>query len=552
MKETTAKIINRSFPLPVTRTILIWLGFGVYIAAVYGNLLTGWWGWDDSQTLKHAYQYSPLEYFFVPEIGKKFQPANFTPWIIFSFDLDLALFGLNPGAFYAHHLFALWLVAGGTYIFLRLWLNELWSVAGVLLFICSAPVTTLVHQLMLRHYLEGLLFSIIILYLYTQALRRDRPLLAWLGALFYLFAASAKEVYVVQALFLPLIPEQNLRRRLSLATPFFLALGIYVLWRRFILGKWVGGYGPSIDWSAVYHMILKIPSFLFGNTILSTASILVLSALMIYTAWRNVSARILIAGAVLLLLGPIVPAILISDPQRLLIFFVWALSVGVVLSLGTVVASGVWRQVIALGILFVIGFGIASQGLKVRSGLEDTADGFAAHGRFIMQAGDNQVLLPSIRFGNWFATGLLWLRKNMFEEQPPIMVYDEIDMAELNKDSLRFFRYEESCRCLKDVTAQIPHIYKEWKENLREKPLSVKFDYADGMLYWQLGPYKKGKYSVITYGRSGSKLRLPLSGVQRTEISEPIFFRVRYDSPDGWTTYSPLLQFDGNKLIRKS
>lgn len=196
MIRTESKTVSRFLSSPVAEILLIPVGFGVLIALLYGNMLTAWWGWDDPSFLRLAYEYEPWEYFFIPDVWSKCQPANLNPWNILSFDLDVTLFGLNQKAFYAHHLFSLWLVAMGTYLFLRLWLNQLWSAMGAVLFICSAPVTTVAHQLMNRHYLEGLLFSIVMLYLYISAVRYERPLLAWVGGLFYFFAVSAKEVFV--------------------------------------------------------------------------------------------------------------------------------------------------------------------------------------------------------------------------------------------------------------------------------------------------------------------------------------------------------------------
>lgn len=551
MIRTESKTVSRLLSSPVAEILLIPVGFGALIALLYGNMLTAWWGWDDPSFLKLAHQYAPWEYFFIPDVWIKCQPANLNPWNILSFDLDLTLFGLNPSAFYAHHLFSLWLVAMGTYLFLRLWLNQLWSAMGAVLFICSAPVATVVHQLMNRHYLEGLLFSIVMLYLYISAVRYERPLLAWVGGLFYFFAVSAKEVFVPLPLVLLLIPERDLRHRLISALPFLLVLGCYALWRRYMLGRWVGGYSPSIDWTTVYHMILKIPSFIFGDGAFAVVILLMVIVLIFYAGWRNPSVWALILVAILLLLGPILPVIHISDPQRLLFLFVWALSIAVVLTLGTIARSGVHRVITALVIVMVIGFGMVGQGWKIRPGLEAAADGFAAHGRFIMDADEDQALLPSVRYGNWFATGLLWLRRNVLGEQPPRVVFDEIDLGKLDTDSLRFFRYDESRKCMQDVTGQISKIYTEWESKLREKPLSVKLDYTQGMLSWWLGPYREGSYSIITYGDSGYKLSLPSSGVQRFEISEPMLFRIRYDSPKGWTTYSPLLHFDGKELFMK-
>jgi hypothetical protein len=542
-------IFRSVFHLPCKEILLAWAGFGALVGVLYGNSLTRWWAWDDSQILKSAFQYAPWEYFLVPGIWGRFQPANLNPWIIFSFDLDLALFGLRPGPFYAHHLFSLWLVAVITYLFLRLWLNGFWSAMGVVLFICSGPVTNTAYQLMTRHYLEGLLFSALALYLYVRALREDRPGLAWLGGAFYLFAMSAKEVFVPLALLLALMPERGLRRRFQLASPFFLALGIYAMWRRYMLGAWIAGYSPSIDWPGAYHMVLKIPSFILGDGPFGIASLLMIAGLMSYAGWRNPPVRILIMGAVLLLLGPILPVIYISDPQRLLLLFAWALSLAVALTLGTIAYPSIrWGVIVALPIIAMIGFPMAGQGWKIRPGLKSAADGFEAHGRFIMEAGADNVLLPSARFGNWFASGLIWLRKNMLEEQPPIVVYDEIDLGRLNKGSLRVFLYDDSSRSLKEVPGGMPGICSEWMEKLRKGPISVVFGYEKGVVSWVFGPYRKGQYSIITYGDSGTKMIIPPRGFRRKQIIDPLIFRVRYDSPEGWITYSPLMQFDRKGL----
>ena len=551
MIQTASNTFSCPFRSTATEMLLVFVSSGVSIVLLYGNLLTGWWGWDDPQFLRLAYQYKPWEYFFIPHVWREAQPANLNPWNIFSFDLDLTLFGLNPSAFYAHHLFSLWLVAGGTYLLLRLWLGRLWAATGVALFLCSAPVTTVIHQLMNRHYLEGLLFTVLVFYLYVRALREGRPFLAWLGAIAFFFATSAKEVYVVQVLLFPLIPEQTLRKRLSMAAPFFMTLVIYALWRRYMLGRWIGGYGPSLEWSTVSPMISKIPSFIFGNSTIGMVCALLTAVLVIFLAWRRPSSRLLILGAALVLLGPILPVINISDPQRLLFFSCWALNIAIVFGMEVFSGSSVGRRLLAISVLLVLGFSIASQGWKVRPNLKNAADGFAAHGRFIMEADENEVLLPSISFGNWYATGLLWLRKNMLCEKPPIIVFDEIDMAGLDSDSLRFFRYDDASRCMQNVTSRIPQSYEEWHKKLRKKPLSVQMNYTDGMLSWELGPYRKGEYSIITYGEFGSKLRIPYSGVQRIEMPNGMLFRVRFDSSEGWIVYSPLLHFDGKALIRK-
>jgi len=537
-----------AFRAPALEGVLIWAGFGAFIALLYGKSLAGWWAWDDSQLLKAACQSTPWEYFFIPAVWCEFQPANLNPWIILSYDLDLALFGLSPRPFHVHHLVALWMAAGATYLLLRLWVNRLWSALGVILFLCSAPVTNTVYQLMTRHYLEGLLFFSLAFYLFVRAMRDDRSALSWLGAGFYFIAMSAKEIYAIQALLLPLIPVRDLPRRLRTALPFFLAMGLYALWRRYMLGTWVGGYGPSVDWTAVFPMLAKVTSVIFGDGVFGTAAFLIVAALILYGAWQRPDVRLLAMGALLLLLGPIIPAIRFSDPNRLFLLITWALSLTVVLTLGTMASSNRRRTMVALAVLAVVGLPMAVRGWSIRADLRSEAQGFEAHGRFVMEAGPDHALLPSAQFGNWFTDGVAWLRRNVLKEQPPVMVYDEIDLTGLKGEPWRVFVYDEASRRLKEVPDGVSTICSEWKRKVRDNPIAVTFDYADGVISWRLGPYERGQYSIIAYGRPELKVAVPRTGFRRREMSEPLLFRVRYDSPEGWIAYAPLMQFDGKKL----
>jgi hypothetical protein len=170
------------------------------------------------------------------------------------FDADLRLFGLNPAAFYLHHIAVSGVLAAVVYFFLRLWLPPLGAFAGSCLFVMSPCYANNVYLLMTRHYVEGLLWSLCALLLYVKALQEERPLLAWAGAAFYLLAALCKEIYVPLVTVLPFWPWMNLgkektrwmpavaSRSLYLA-PFVVVALAYTLYRRWMLGVWIGGYG---------------------------------------------------------------------------------------------------------------------------------------------------------------------------------------------------------------------------------------------------------------------------------------------------------------------
>jgi len=165
-----------------------------------------------------------------------------------------------------------------------------------------------------------------------------------------------------------------------------------------------------------------------------------------------------------------------------------------------------------------------------------------------MEAGSDHVLLTSARFGNWYTDGLVWLRRHALHEAPPVVVYDEIDLAGLKGDAWRVFAYDEALGRLKEAPEGVRAVRSAWNRRLRDAPISVAFDYRDGMVSWRLGPYEKGQYSIIAYGRPELKVVVPRVGFKRRDMSEPLRFRVRYDSPEGWIAYSPLMQLDGKTL----
>jgi hypothetical protein len=74
-------------------------------------------------------------------------------------------------------------------------------------------------------------------------------------------------------------------------------------------------------------------------------------------------------------------------------------------------------------------------------------------------------------------------------------------------------------------------------------PLSVSFHHEGDSLFWNLGPYERGAYGVVME-----------DGLQAFEIARrdgfrlpgvrSLALRVRYQAPQGWVTYSPVLQLD--------
>ena len=199
--------------------LLFLLPFGRYC-----QILSGYWRWDDTAILLQLLKTPVWKYFCIPKVYQLLSCANFTPWVMLSYVGDLTLFGLNPLAFYLHHLLSLSFIIVAGYYFLSLWVDKKFAFSGMVLFTIGAPVATVIQQLMTRHYLEGLLFAILSLYYVVLFLRRGKNHYLLFGVVFYALAVMAKEIYVPLVCLLPWIPEQTIKVRLKAMLPFVLVV----------------------------------------------------------------------------------------------------------------------------------------------------------------------------------------------------------------------------------------------------------------------------------------------------------------------------------------
>jgi hypothetical protein len=64
-------------------------------------------------------------------------------------------------------------------------------------------------------------------------------------------------------------------------------------------------------------------------------------------------------------------------------------------------------------------------------------------------------------------------------------------------------------------------------------------------LKWQFGPYREGRYFLFLKGWDSGLIQVRREGEMAREFDlENDFILVKYESYDGWKTYSPVLKFD--------
>ncbi len=299
---------------------LLALALGALGWAVYHRALGLWLTYDDFFHLHYLYTYSPAQYLFNPEIWQRLPFKMITPLLFLSFDLDLALFGLDAHAFLLHQLASFAVCVAALYLVLRLWLEKTWAGLAAVLFLLGPVVTGIAPLLMVRHYIETTTLGLAAVGLYVVAIRRGaiRPgerssaVLPWISAGLYFTAMLAKEIAVPLVFLLPLLPEGSLRERLRRAVPHALALVLYLAYRVWMLGTLTGGYGWIVDPSDLPRLALMLP-FKTGVDLLGTPSaanwalLVCLLAGLLAAALQGRRAALLAVVAILLALLPILP-----------------------------------------------------------------------------------------------------------------------------------------------------------------------------------------------------------------------------------------------------
>ena len=517
---------------------------GLNLSALGGN-----WRWDDSVILLHIVEFELPQTFLLPQVWQELSRTNLMPLLVASFNLDLALFGLEPQLFYAHQLLVILLVAAALYSLLRLYVQKSFAVVGSLLFLIGSPVAIVAQQLMSRHYIEGLLFCLTALICQINYLRRHN--LVWLvaGTFLYLLAVLAKEIYVPLVILLLFVPESRFSVRIKGACPHILVALTYVFWRTNMLGSMLGGYtDPAVYFDPAFvpqvmGTFITFPRLLLGEFwLLPTLCYVALITTygFVCRSWMLFSALVL--ALVLLPLVPLVQSPGINSPDRYLLL-PWCV---VIFSLIYCASSlyqrpnievALWQRM-AIGIVIISVAGVAfSRQREVAANVLETADEYDVLAEFIWAGEESQSFVPGPETNQafWFITGLRDLKTRWLAGQSsPVPVPDDIF---LNATTGVLFEYSKDCRCMLDISETIASRRTALQSSLdAEAELRLQITYEDGQFAWDVGPYQAGNYAFVS--QDMGKVPVPPQGQVGATIPDGAALLLRYDSPQGWVTYS--------------
>lgn len=529
------------------------------VFAIYGFALRNSWCCDDTQILQHALRFSPAQYFFDPSAWRALIPYSLTPWLSLTYDLDHALAGFNPRAYYAHHLMVIGLAAALIGRLAALWVGPWFGAAGALLFLLGAPIAQASQLLMVRHYTEGLFFYLLALLLCAQRLRGGPAFLLLGSGLAYAVAASAKEIFLPLGLLALLLPIGTWAQRLRAALPFGIVMLLYVPWRGHMLGDLIGGYSPPGEGPSMLQPTLTqlagLPGLLWHWPLLGGAAWLATVALaLVRLRQRGLALGGPLAGLFVLLallLLPLLPLVrfpgLVAGNERYLIGLWAALSLVFAVALGTALRAGQatprWPARLLAGLLFAAVALPAA--LCAQAVLHITATLHREH-RALVEAMASEpagtVLMQHSGVPEWFVSALVALQPAMGRPAPPPRVMaDDIELAARPAAAGRVLRYDSRSQAMQDIGAELPARMAAWRAQLRAQPMSllIERDAARQHLRWQFGAPQAGRYSLLA---PGQRIDVPAaSGALRMEQALPPCFRIRFDALDGGISYSPAL-----------
>ncbi|MDZ7862283.1 glycosyltransferase family 39 protein [Acidovorax sp.] len=462
-----------------TRTLPAWaadlavLGALCLLAfALHGSALQGSWRWDDGQHLFYLGLYSPWSVFMDPQVTRAVSGNQFAPWNLFIYQVNHALFGLEPFGYYLHHLLSLAGAAFALYLLLRHWLGRWQALLPAALLLMGAPAVHMAQQLMSGHYVNGMLFACLGLWAYVHAVRKAQWRWALLAAAFYLLSTLCKEVYVPWIALYLLLPlpagaPRGLARWRFAAPALAVALGYAAL--RIAVFAGVGGYHQHAlnSWSAVLAFAAELARVLtdglLGANLLGVAAAVLCLACAVAGVLAQPAAdrsRMLVGlgAAAVVVVFPLLFAVQAYADWMAYTRFLWVpwAAACVLWCLKWPARLARWK----LAALLVFVAAAAQQSLAQRAHDRPIDAMFEAHYAFAMQPPEGQILAPFEFFSPISMTSMImnahaaqWiLAPGQPHARPTLLRTPPADAAERTRIQV----WSEACLCLVPLASLPP------------------------------------------------------------------------------------------------
>lgn len=538
---------------------------------LYGEALGLWWTEDDFFQLRFTAEHAPAEYTLDPAVWARLPNRVLSPLLFASYDLDLALGGLEPRVFYAHQLLALGLTALALYGLLRSWLAPGWCLLGGVTFLLGPPIAALAPLLMARHYPEALLLALLSAAAYVAAVRRSgrssgergpaaARTLAALSALLYLAACLAKEIAVPLPALLALAPMGSLRARLRRLAPQAAALVLYLGYRVWMLGTPFGGYGWVVEAGEWPGLALRLPvrlaRELAGPGAWGWAALTALVAAAVFLAARSRRAALLLGVGALAAVLPVLPVAAEVAPRYAVP--AWLLLAAALPAaarrLAAVLGPGASRRTIvgaALALLLAATLAaILAANRQTWSRHHGRAERMSVENRGFLELGPGEHLRQPASPPAAMAALPPFARDLLGRPAEGGWFYDDLFLCE-RPDAVRaLWTYDPAAGRLREISRELPVLRRGHCGAIRWRaPLEAAFRWRGEVVSWKLGPHDapgppgepgESGYAVL-FEDGRARIPVPRRGAFAVGLRGAMTVRVGFTSPEGWTTYSPPL-----------
>lgn len=511
------------------------------VVVLYRKVVRLWWTYDDAYLIHLAIDHSLADSFFSASVWSQ---KLFTPMVMAAFETDLAVFGLDPARWFIVHLIFLFASVIAFHAALRLYFAPWAAGAAALLYAASVPMVSLITEISGIHYLMAILFGSLATIAYVVSLRSGRAWLTIVSAFILLIGMLAKETVIPLPFFYLALPERDLRARLRYAAPHALALAIYFIWRHAVIGTALGGYGWAVDGSEWPMLIAALPKKIIlasaGVHVPLGITLIVLMATGVAFAVKQKKGALILLVALSLATGPILPVS--KEMQRRYALMPWlcwsvAFLAGAEAMRKRSPRAGTALVAIVPLLMIVVNRQEWGYELGRSQRMSDEARFF-----FDMPPGTllRGPIVPPAAMGevNWLKT--IHLRK----PSGAMYFYDDYFLCANDVTGRRAWEYAPDRRAIVEITSGLSALAQRHCGAIRnDVSLFAEFDYRDASLFWEFGPFHEGRYRVL-FVNGQQAFDVPREAGFRLPDLPGLTLRIRYDSPEGWTTYSPDIALD--------
>lgn len=534
---------------------------------LYFQTVPHWWiSSDDPVLLAFAAQFDFREYMFNPEIWRSLTNSNLSPLVIWLYDMDLSLFGPAPLKFYLHNFGSSAILLVLTCLVLRKVALPWLSLWGTLLFCLSPVFIHATHFLMNRHYLEGLIWSLLALFLFMKSFADNKLLTALLSGFCYAVAILHKEIYaplILVLIFLPVFQgSRNWKRIFFAAWPCLIVAALYPFYRCYMLGVFMGGYGSLFEYSSTLGQSIIITAETMWPAVPWMAFIMVVISLAgaIHAARRSAGRLFFILACCLGVLFPVYHTLAVIS-QRHLFLPVFFLITALVYTLGRLWnQKSIWSRIAVVVMVCVLSVGAVNSHLNTLDSVKESKKKLTVQGQFIWKNSGREDVLMAAGLAEWYVTGLRTMAGLLEDRELSTRVIINpcgffYASGQTPRDiGEKIFRYSPESQELVRVNSQsLQNIHDQCMENYHpDKELQGHIYQKGSQVAWQVGPYDSGIYGLVSPD-TGSTYHVPSHGKIPGQLNQllpgpPVLC---YTHPSGWTTCGKMSAFNNSFQIRR-